>query len=96
VKHLREVRKEKKMTSSNDSVSIYWKDIDSSMIEYMIYSSYDGKSKLEVGFNTGTVYEYHNVSRKHFIEVFTSDSVGKSFNSVIRDRYDYVKLFAER
>jgi hypothetical protein len=84
------------MKFDNDSLSIYWKDIDSSMIEYMIYSSYDGINKLEVGFNTGTVYEYHNVSRKHFVEVLTADSVGQAFNSVIRDRYDYVKLFAER
>lgn len=50
---------------------------------------YDAASNvLEVEFRTGRVYQYFMVPRSAYESLLTAKSVGRYFNTRIRDRYE--------
>jgi len=49
-------------------------------------------SVLEVEFKNGGIYQYTNVSKNVYKELMTADSIGRYFNSQIRDKYPNSKL----
>jgi len=51
-----------------------------------------GNGTLEITFTNGKTYQYFNVPEETFEEMIASDSVGKFFNSVIRNNYSSIKL----
>ena len=54
---------------------------------------YDRDQKiLEIKFNVGTVYQYHEVPEDAYIMLITADSHGQYFNAHIRDAYTTVKI----
>jgi KTSC domain len=54
---------------------------------------YDSKSEtLEIEFNNGTVYQYYNVPSPVFDELMMAPSVGKFFNSQIKNSFPYARV----
>jgi hypothetical protein len=54
---------------------------------------YDENSKtLRVMFTTGSVYDYNDVERNEYENIVKSQSVGKYFQSNIRNVYQYKKI----
>ncbi len=59
--------------------------VDSSNLESVGYS----EGVLEVEFKNGAIYRYFDVSSETFKELMNSDSLGKYFNSNIRNNYEF-------
>lgn len=76
-----------------------FREVESSNIEGIGFSleQADNGAENNVGtvgirFKSGSLYHFHNVPEKVFLEVALSDSVGKAFNQLIRTRgYTYNK-----
>jgi hypothetical protein len=50
---------------------------------------------LTIWFNSGEEYAYSDVSLEDYLEFSTSDSVGKSFNSVIKNKYPASNVYED-
>ncbi len=48
---------------------------------------------LEVEFRRGAVYEYAGVPPRVFEALLTAESVGQTFMELVRDRYDYERVY---
>jgi hypothetical protein len=48
--------------------------------------------RLRVRFQTGTVYDYYNVSEMHYHMLLTTESKGTYFNEYIRNVFEYAKV----
>ena len=54
---------------------------------------YDPSSKtLEIEFNSGGVYQYHNVPQTIYEQLMMASSHGKFFHALIRNVYGYSKI----
>jgi len=54
---------------------------------------YDNVRKiLKVVFKNGFIYDYYDISAETHEELITAQSVGKYFNSYIRNTYKYTKV----
>jgi hypothetical protein len=62
----------------------------SSVIERIYYSA--RRHELFVSFTSGRVYVYFGVSETEYRAFENADSLGRYFNSHIRDHYDYREL----
>jgi hypothetical protein len=63
---------------------------ESSMI---LHSTYDFNLKiLTVCFNSGVEYAYTDVALEDYLEFSNSESVGKSFNTVIKSKYSVFSI----
>lgn len=51
-----------------------------------------GAKILHIHFNTGTVYEYENVSEEVYSHLAAAESVGKVFHAKIKGQYPYKKV----
>jgi len=49
-------------------------------------------STLEVEFNSGNIYQYSNVPEMIFHSLINSESVGKSFNSQVKGKFEYMEV----
>lgn len=68
-----------------------WKTVESSNISAM---GHDGVT-MAVTFKSGVTYAYDNVERHVFDEIVSSDSIGGSFNTLVRknpERYPYRRI----
>ena len=58
---------------------------------------YQARSRiLEIGFQSGAVYQYLEVPRKVHEELISAKSKGQYFNSEIRDDYEFVRAVKTR
>ena len=64
--------------------------VDSSAIKTLTYNFQH--SKLLVLFNSDTVYSYDDVPQEIFYKIKFSESIGKSFNSFILNKYNFERL----
>lgn len=56
-------------------------------------ASYDDEENLlEIEFTDNTVYQYQNVPRSEFDNLFTAISKGQYFENNIKGRYAYTRL----
>lgn len=69
-------------------MSILWNPVDSSNVEAMAFSA-DGMS---VKFKGGVVYRYPTVPEVVYRQVLTAESVGKEFNLLVRNKFDFEKM----
>ena len=54
---------------------------------------YDPSSKtLEIEFNSGGVYQYHNVPQTIYEQLMMASSHGKFFHALIRNVYGYSRI----
>lgn len=64
--------------------------VESSMIRDV---GYDPKTEtLEIGFNSGTVYQYFEVEQEVFDQILTARSVGRYFLDNIEPFYAYAPV----
>lgn len=47
---------------------------------------------LEVEFNNGAIYQYQGVDADKHAELMDGDSVGQTFNSIIKNKYPYDRV----
>lgn len=52
----------------------------------------DTTMTLEVGFHSGSIYQYFDVPQTAYGEFMSADSKGKYFNMYIKNNYRYSKL----
>ena len=52
----------------------------------------DTTMTLEVGFHSGSIYQYFDVPQTVYGEFMSADSKGKFFNMYIKNNYRYTKL----
>ena len=67
------------------------------LVEYESSNIKQGKyniptKKLQITFNTGSIYEYDGVPHDVFAELNLAESQGKYFNSKIAKNYTFKKL----
>jgi hypothetical protein len=67
-------------------MSMKRKTVQSSVIRSVGYIP--GNTVLEIEFQSGLVYRYHQVPEKIYQRLMRSDSLGKYFNFHIRDVYE--------
>lgn len=65
-------------------------ELDSSCLKRAEYD--DVRCTLTLTFTSGRVYEYADVPRDAFEMLVSADSVGRKFNSLIRNRFSYREL----
>jgi len=54
---------------------------------------YDAKTMtLEVGFNSGSVYQYFDVPEAEYLGLMSASSVGRYLNKNIKGRYRYTQI----
>lgn len=70
-------------------IDILSEKLDSSNIEQADYDQY--LNVLIVKFKAGYCYEYYGVPKETFKELVTAKSVGKFFQTNIRNKFDYAK-----
>lgn len=73
----------------NKNINIIWRKINSSTIDTIHYSSYEGKSYLGVKFLNEYSYIYSDVTLFEILQMISSDSCGGYFSKNIRSRYPY-------
>jgi hypothetical protein len=64
-------------------------EVESSVILKFYWSNITGDDDLVVTFKSGARYRYHNVPILVFIQLISSDSVGETFNKIVRNNYEY-------
>ena len=52
----------------------------------------DAEQLLVIKFKNGILYEYHNVSPSIYHNLLAAPSIGKYFNTVIRNKFAFTKL----
>jgi hypothetical protein len=70
----------------NEIVKPKWINIDSSFIDQVAYS--EAARIFEVKLKNGQVYTYKGIPRKVWKDFMKSESKGKFFNAIIKQRYD--------
>lgn len=64
--------------------------VDSSMISSL---GHDARTSiLEIEFNTGAIWQYHEVPRRVFTELKKCDSVGRYFRENVQGMYHEIKI----
>lgn len=66
--------------------------VESSMIQNMQWNNFGEFGEMTVNFWSGDTYIYEDVSLGIFQCVYEAESVGKAFNRLIRDRYEFRRL----
>lgn len=70
-------------------INIIWRDIDSSTLKTIHYSSDGKKTYLGVKFTNEYAYIYSGVPLTEVFQMIMSDSSGGYFSKVIRTKYPY-------
>lgn len=66
------------------------KDVDSSMINKV---GYDSESEtLQIEYNSTALYQYFDVPKSVFDDLFSKESIGKYAHKNIRFNYEFVKI----
>ncbi len=63
-------------------------DVDSSAIDQLQYEYLE----LSVVFKDGKVYKYLGVSPEVFDVVSKSESIGRAYNNLVKNTYEYVRV----
>jgi len=50
------------------------------------------KAILRIAFNTGMVYDYHDVPKEVYESFLKAESIGKYFWANIKDKYNYERV----
>lgn len=64
--------------------------VTSSMIRSVGYD--EAQQTLEVEFNSGAVYQYHQVPKEVYREMLNAPSHGRYFLGTIKDAYPYTRV----
>lgn len=80
------------MKSRDENIEITWKEVDSSMIQDIVYMESNGIGTLAVKFRAGSFYLYRDVTRQAVSSLLTADSVGKAFSDNIKEKFKYSKV----
>lgn len=73
----------------NNKINIIWRDINSSTLETVHYSSNGKKSYLGVKFKNQYGYIYSGVPLTEVFQMIMSDSSGGYYSKNIRSKYPY-------
>ena len=71
-------------------MSIPMQHVDSSNIEAVGYD--EDSSLLVIEFKSGAVYEYEAVPKEVYEELMDAESVGKTFNRLVKTAYAFNKV----
>ena len=66
--------------------------IETPVISSNIESVGWGNDLLNVKFKTGAVYQYENVKKETYELLIGAESVGRAFNTLIKNSYNYKKI----
>lgn len=66
------------------------KKVDSSLLSAIAYNPQ--KKELELAFNSGSHYLYHQIPEGVYEELLNAESKGRYFNDHIKDLYNFTRL----
>jgi len=69
-------------------------DLNSTLLHAVTYQ--DQCAVLELEFRSGAVYRYFGIPQQTFEELLRAESKGGYFNSRIRNRFAYAKVYCAR
>lgn len=73
-------------------MEIAWVDIDSSTIDTISIYYSDKQRSMLVEFNNGSAYMYADIDIDTIGKLITSESVGKAFATLIKDKFPYRRV----
>ena len=92
---------ERQTVESSTINSIGWRPWHTGATKEEILTRFSNKTtkekakygKLEIEFDYGRIYEYYDVPETVFAALLSAESIGRTFNKIIRGKYQWVKLF---
>lgn len=80
------------MKNINGTMEISWVDIDSSTIESISIYHSDKQRSMLVEFRNGSAYMYGDIDIDTIGKLITSESVGKAFSALIKNKFPYKRV----